>query len=65
MNEKSISSSFPVECNTVDYAKNIAAKHALITLKKQYGENVIYPITNDINTMASRIKEVNNIKISW
>jgi len=58
INERIVGSSFPVECSTVDYAKNVAAKHALTALKKQYGENVVYPITNDINVMASRIKEV-------
>ncbi|XP_025412792.1 tudor domain-containing protein 7-like isoform X2 [Sipha flava] len=58
VNDKSISSSFPIECSSVDNAKIVAAKHALLVLKKQYGESVIYPITNDINTMASRIKEL-------
>lgn len=57
INEKNISS-FPVECNTVDYAKKIAAKHALTILKKQYGENIVYPIASDINTMAFNIKDV-------
>lgn len=58
VNDKSVSSSYPIECSSVDNAKLVAAKHALIALKKQYGESVIYPITYDINTMASRIKEV-------
>jgi len=58
VNEKHVGSSFPVECSTEDYSKKVAAKHALSALKNQYGENIIYPITNDINTMASRIKEV-------
>lgn len=60
MNDKNVSSSFPVECSSQDYAKKVAAKHALVALKRQYGESVIYPITSDINTMASRIKEVIN-----
>lgn len=58
VNEKSVGSSFPVDCNTIDYAQKVAAKHALTALKKQYGESVIYPITNDINTMASCVKTV-------
>lgn len=58
VNDKSVGSSFPVECNSQDYAKKVAAKQTLSVLKKQYGESVIYPITNDINIMASRIKEV-------
>ncbi|XP_060876676.1 uncharacterized protein LOC132949690 isoform X1 [Metopolophium dirhodum] len=56
VNEKSVGSSFPVDCNTLNYAQKVAAKHALTTLKKQYGESVIYPITNDINAMASCVK---------
>ncbi|KAL5233145.1 hypothetical protein ACI65C_000555 [Semiaphis heraclei] len=58
VNEKSVGSSFPVDCSTDDYAQKVAAKHALTILKKQYGESVIYPITNDINTMASCVKKL-------
>ncbi|XP_022167500.1 tudor domain-containing protein 7-like isoform X3 [Myzus persicae] len=58
VNEKSVGSSFPVDCTTNDYAQKVAAKHALTILKKQYGESVIYPITNDINTMASCVKKL-------
>lgn len=58
INEKYISSSYPVECRSENYAKIVSVKHALNILKQQYGDNVIYPITNDINTIASRIKEV-------
>ncbi|XP_016658330.1 uncharacterized protein LOC100161737 [Acyrthosiphon pisum] len=58
VNEKSVGSSFPVDCNTLNYAQKVAAKHALTILKKQYGESVIYPITNDINTMASCVKSL-------
>lgn len=42
----------------MDYAKKVAAKHALKILKKQYGENIVYPIASDINMMAFHIKDV-------
>lgn len=64
VNDKSVGSSFKTECSSQDYAKKVAAKQALSALKKQYGESVIYPITNDINIIASRIKEV-IILINW
>lgn len=63
VNNNNICSSFPVECSSRDHAKKVAAKLTLIALKKQYGESVIYPITSDINTMASRIKGVINLII--
>ncbi|XP_025206964.1 tudor domain-containing protein 7B isoform X2 [Melanaphis sacchari] len=58
VNEKSVGSSFPVDCSSDDYAQKVAAKRALTTLKKQYGESVIYPITNDINTVALCVKRL-------
>uniref|UniRef100_A0A2S2PIN6 Tudor domain-containing protein 7 n=1 Tax=Schizaphis graminum TaxID=13262 RepID=A0A2S2PIN6_SCHGA len=58
VNEKSVGSSFPVDCSSDEYAQKVAAKRALTTLKKQYGESVIYPITNDINTMASCVRRL-------
>ncbi|VVC37988.1 OST-HTH/LOTUS domain,Tudor domain [Cinara cedri] len=51
------SSSYPVECKTVDCAKQVAAKKIITILKNHYGENMAYPITSDINMMAVRIKE--------
>lgn len=56
VNEKSVGSSFPVDCSSDEYAQKVAAKRALTALKKQYGESVIYPITNDINAMASCVR---------
>ncbi|VVC36913.1 Tudor domain [Cinara cedri] len=52
------SSSYPVECKTVVYAKQVAAKKMIAILKPNYGESMVYHITSDINMMAVRIKEL-------
>ncbi|XP_050522077.1 uncharacterized protein LOC126894827 [Daktulosphaira vitifoliae] len=58
VNGGAVGSSFPIECNSVELAKNVAAKSALSTLKIQYGESIDYPVTEDINEMASRVKHL-------